>query len=328
MRSIAYCLIVVCGILGFGLNVIAAPVPYDAETCSATDITSDSATLSGKAYDSFSSPGSPMIVWFQYGTVSGLYSGTSTTQNVTSGAVTEISVGVSGLSLHTSYYYRIAAQSQYELLYGRERSFVTLPTTSTTTETIPMISSTSGSGCHSASGKITDAITGKGIESAMVMGGLGISSTDASGFYSWFDPEEIMCCGGSYTLTASADGYISQSQSIEIDPQQEGTLNFELQPICVAEKITIFPRILKIERGQSSEVTITLEGDNCVPEGKTVTATIGKAGKRRISISSASEVTDANGEAKFTIAAKDKIGKARIIIKTGNLKKTILVKIK
>lgn len=328
MRSIAYCLIVVCGILGFGLNVTAAPAPSDAETCSATDITSDSATLNGKAYDSFSSPSSPMIVWFQYGTASGLNSGTSTTQNVTSGVVTEISVGVSGLSPHTSYYYRIAAQSQYELLYGRERSFVTLPTTSTTTETTPMISSTSGSGCHSASGKITDAITGEGIESAIVLGGLGMSSTDASGFYSWSDPEEIMCCGGSYTLTASADGYVSQSQSIEIDPQQEGTLNFELQPICEAEKITIFPHILKLKSGQSSEITVLLEGDSCVSEGKTVTATIGKAGKRRISISSASEVTDANGEAKFTIAAKDKIGKARIIFETGNLKKTILVKIK
>src|SRR3990170_3034985 len=179
MRSIAYCLIVVCGILGFGLNVIAAPVPYDAETCSATDITSDSATLSGKAYDSFSSPGSPMIVWFQYGTVSGLYSGTSTTQNVTSGDVTEISVGVSGLSRHTSYYYRIAAQTQdrYTLFYGRERSFDTLPTTSTTTETTPMISSTSvvDFGCHSASGKVTEAITGEGIENAMVEGGAGMS---------------------------------------------------------------------------------------------------------------------------------------------------------
>ena len=328
MQKIAYCLIVVSGILGFGLNVTAAPVAYNAETCSATNITSDSATLSGKAYD-FSGSGSTMIVWFQYGTVSGLYSGTSTTQNVTSGTVTEISVGVSGLSPHTSYYYRIAAQSQYELLlYGRERSFVTLPTTSITTETTPMIFSTSESGCHSASGKVTDAITGEGIESAIVMGGLGMSSTDASGFYSWFDPEEVMCCGGSYTLTASADGYVSQSQSIEIDPQQEGTLNFELQPICEAEKITIFPHILKLKSGQSSEITVLLEGDSCVSEGKTVTATIGKAGKRRISISSASEVTDANGEARFTIAAKDKIGKTRIIFETGNLKKTIVVKIK
>lgn len=172
--------------------------------------------------------------------------------------------------------------------------------------------------------------TGQGIKKAIIRNESWMVFTEVGGSYLWDGPEDYSVCWEIvYTLTASANGYLSQTKSTSLSETDcSETLKFELQPICVAEKITIFPRILKIEREQSSEVTITLEGDNCVPEGKTVTATIGKAGKRRISISSASEVADENGEAKFTIAAKDKIGKARIVFKTGNVKKSILVKIK
>ena len=46
-----------------------------AHTYGATDITSKSATLIGKAYDDFASSSSPMIAWFNYGTASGLYIG-------------------------------------------------------------------------------------------------------------------------------------------------------------------------------------------------------------------------------------------------------------
>ncbi len=88
------------------------------------------------------------------------------------------------------------------------------------------------------------------------------------------------------------------------------------------------PKRLILQRRQSGEVTVTLKGDNCVPEGNTVIATIGKAGKRRISISSASEVTDANGQAKFTITAKNKIGNAKVTFNVDSLKKTLIVKVK
>lgn len=181
-----------------------------AHTYGATDITSNSATLIGKAYDDFTSSSSPMIAWFNYGTASGLY-------------------------------------------IGR-------------TQTISNYSSD----CHAASGKVTNVINGKGIEKAMVIGrGLGgIFFTNEDGFYSWSDPEEIMCCGNTYTLIASADGHISQEKSIDIEPQVEGTLNFELRPrtnICAVKKIKLSPGKLMLKRGQSDEVTVTLDGDNCIP---------------------------------------------------------------
>lgn len=135
-----------------------------------------------------------------------------------------------------------------------------------------------------------------------------------------------------------ADGYLSSTQSVTFgEISCEETLNFELQPIttptpipgCMVEKITVSPGKLKLKRGQSGEVTVALEGDNCVPESKTVTATIGRGdGSKRISVSSTEEVTDENGEAKFTIAAKEKIGNAKVIFKVGSLKKSIIVKVR
>lgn len=342
---IVYCLLGIYGIYGLCLNSIyAAPAAADAATCEVTDITSTSATLHGKAYDYFSDP-STLVVWFQYGTTSSLYSGTSTTQSVNGNNVTSVSIGITGLSPNTAYYYRFVAKSSGGTEYmGREKSFITLSATATPTVTITP-TPFSGRDCHSVSGRVTDVITGKGIKNATVIGGLGISSTDADGFYDWGDPEEILCCGNTYTLTASADGYVSLEQSIDVEPNIVGTLNFELQPIsltptitatpspsqtseCYAVSIKISPKRLILQRRQSSEVIVTLEGNNCVPEGEMITATIGKAGNKRIAISSASEVTDENGQAKFTITAKNKIGNAKITFKTGNLKRSIIVKVK
>ena len=85
---------------------------------------------------------------------------------------------------------------------------------------------------------------------------------------------------------------------------------------------------MRLKRGQSSEVTVTLEGKNCIPEGKAIIATIGKNGSKFISISSTSEIVDENGKARFAITAKNKVGNARVTFKAGSLKKSIIVKIK
>ncbi len=181
-----------------------------------------------------------MTAWFQYGTASGFYRSTSSTQTVSGNEITIVSIGISGLSPNTPYYYRILAQNSELSLYGLEKSFTTLSVMATpTTIAIPTPSFTSG--CHSASGKVTDSMTKNGIENALVIGGLGISFTDANGSYSWSDPEEILCCGDIYTFTASADGYVSQSQSIEIEPYVEGTLNFELRLISATPTPLVSP---------------------------------------------------------------------------------------
>ena len=44
---------------------------------------------------------------------------------------------------------------------------------------------------------------------------------------------------------------------------------------------------------------MTVSGDDCLVAGETVTATTNKAGKKRISISPASAVTDESGEARI-----------------------------
>lgn len=62
-------------------------------------------------------------------------------------------------------------------------------------------------------------------------------------------------------------------------------------------------------------------------EGKTLIVNIRKFGSKSISISSTSKITDENGQAKFTITAKNRIGTARVIFKANGLRKTIVVKV-
>ena len=72
-----------------------------------------------------------------------------------------------------------------------------------------------------------------------------------------------------------------------------------------------------------------MTGENdCPVEGETVTATVNKDDKKRISVTS-SAVTDADGVATFTITGKKKTDdNAKITFKAGSLKKRITVKVK
>ena len=90
----------------------------------------------------------------------------------------------------------------------------------------------------------------------------------------------------------------------------------------------VSPRTLKLKMGKSGVTTVTIEGDNGVLKGKTITATIGKAGIWHALISPASGVTDEHGQAQFTITAKDKTGNAKIVFKSDNLKKSIIVRVR
>jgi len=99
-------------------------------------------------------------------------------------------------------------------------------------------------------------------------------------------------------------------------------------PECKAKRMLVSPRKLRLKRGQSSEVTLTLDGDNCVPTGKTITATIGKFGGKLISISSKSGITDENGKATFTITAKENIGSTKVTFKVGSQKRAIIVRVR
>src|SRR3990172_3861778 len=80
-------------------------LPPTVTTGSATSITLSAATLNGTV----NANGTSTTAWFDYGTVSASYGGSSTTQMVTGTSTTPVSTGISGLSSGTTYYYRVAA---------------------------------------------------------------------------------------------------------------------------------------------------------------------------------------------------------------------------
>jgi uncharacterized protein YfaS (alpha-2-macroglobulin family) len=57
-----------------------------------------------------------------------------------------------------------------------------------------------------------------------------------------------------------------------------------------------------------------------VAEGVKVTASLSKAGKKRVEISPESVETNENGEARFTITAKEKNGNAKVTFKADGIK--------
>lgn len=61
--------------------------------------------------------------------------------------------------------------------------------------------------------------------------------------------------------------------------------------------------------------------------GITVTATVTK-GKKRVSVSPLSKLTDANGQAVFTITATKKTGRADVLFEAEGLKDSVSVKVK
>ena len=97
---------------------------------------------------------------------------------------------------------------------------------------------------------------------------------------------------------------------------------------CEPEMISVNPTSLKIAKKTSEDVTVTVAGaDGCAVEGEPVTVTINPAGKKHILISPESAETDENGEATFTITAK-KTGSARVTFNAGDLRESIVVKVK
>lgn len=97
---------------------------------------------------------------------------------------------------------------------------------------------------------------------------------------------------------------------------------------CNPESMSLSKTKVKIQVSGSDDITVTVVGaDDCPSEGVTVKATISKADMNDIGISSKSKVTDANGEAVFTITGK-KIGKAKVTFAAGTLKKALQVQIK
>ena len=99
-------------------------------------------------------------------------------------------------------------------------------------------------------------------------------------------------------------------------------------PECEVKSMKVLPKRLRLRRGEQGEVIVTLKGDTCVPEGETVTATIGRVDSKRVSVSSTEEITDEDGLAKFIISARDKMGNAKVTFEANNLRKSVVVKVR
>ncbi len=189
------------------------------------------------------------------------------------------------------------------------------------------------------SGSVTDASSSKAIAGATIIadpGGI-LSITDDNGDYIL-----SVSSSGEYTITAIAIGYGPALKPVTVEEGKNVTLDFELlqapppspvptvTPIFTCTEpssIEVSSTKLKLKRMQNHDITVAVKCEDGSPlEGQTITAKVNTAGKGRISVTS-SAVTDANGEATFTIAAKKKAGISRILFKSGGLKKRATVKI-
>ena len=109
--------------------------------------------------------------------------------------------------------------------------------------------------------------------------------------------------GLTFTVTQDGSGCDGEVKDVETD-----TGDFEL--LKLASKVVT--------------VTVT-DGGGCPVADVKVSARIKGAGKKRIGISPSSETTDENGNAVFTITAKNKTGKAKVKFKAGRVKKQLTV---
>ncbi|MEK7291111.1 MAG: carboxypeptidase regulatory-like domain-containing protein, partial [Planctomycetota bacterium] len=198
--------------------------PPTVTTGNATNVSFASATLNGTV----NANGLTTTAWFNYGTNSGSYTHTSSTQTISGSSDTAISISISGLTAGTKYYYTLAAKNSAGTSYGSEASFTTA------------------------------------------------------------------------TVTAT----------------------------CEATSISVSPDSLTLAANKSADVIVTVTGtDGCYVENETVTATIDATSENYIAVSPASQATDANGQAIFTITALNNSGNAAVVFQAGSFIKIVTVSV-
>jgi hypothetical protein len=191
-------------------------------------------------------------------------------------------------------------------------------------------------------GQVTDATTGDGIVGATVTADGQTTTTITGGAYAFQG-----IAAGDYTVTASATGYISGSQAATVTGGETIRVDFALvpgvatptpvasptptPPPCVPVELDAAPEPLKLLREASASETVTVTcGDGSASDNRLVTATV-KSGKKRIVVSPPSALTDANGQAQFTITATKKTGNAKVKFQDAarsDVKDTITVKVR
>ncbi len=179
--------------ISLGITTVSKPT---VTTSSAADVTGNSAILNG----SVNLNGLSSAAWFDYGTTTGSYTGTSTAQIVTGTSTQTVGIPISGLTPSTDYYYRIVAQNGYGTSYGSEETFTTAPPD--TTAPSGSISINSGAS-HTNSGTVT----------------VGLKATDESGVTGYYLSE------GSTKPSATASGWTSVTQAASYSGSATYTLS-------------------------------------------------------------------------------------------------------
>ena len=85
---------------------------------------------------------------------------------------------------------------------------------------------------------------------------------------------------------------------------------------------------MKLKRKSSEKVTVTVTGsDGCLVEGDIVEAKIDKSGKKYVAVSPKRATTDANGQARFKIRARERKGSATVTFICEEMEETVTVKV-
>lgn len=180
-------------------------------------------------------------------------------------------------------------------------------------------------------GRVTDAGTGAGINGATVT----VESTGQTGTTASVQGQDGIYAiqnvpVGAQTLTAEAAGFTSSSQDVTVvaGNPNPGTganiFNFAMasgtptptptptpEP-CVPFKMTAGTKPLKIVKEQSADEVITVVCSTGEASANRLVQALVTSGKKRITVSPPSALTDANGQATFTITATTKTGKAKV----------------
>lgn len=188
------------------------------------------------------------------------------------------------------------------------------------------------------SGVVTDAITKEGIGGATIIVEPGnfTATTDTTGHYVVTD-----LCFEEYVVRVAANSYYPSEAKLTLREGSFAVVNFELEPVVArgtpsleptpvrvcteANAIEVSVDKLKLTKKKSSDITVTVICEDGSPlEGEEVTAIVRGRGKRVVKVTPLL-VTDASGTAVFTVTAKNRHGRVRVIFKVGSLEKQVKV---
>ncbi|MBU2263459.1 carboxypeptidase regulatory-like domain-containing protein, partial [Patescibacteria group bacterium] len=148
------------------------------------------------------------------------------------------------------------------------------------------------------SGNVTDAGTLLPISGATVTDGTRVTTTDINGYYVISSVPE-----GAYTVSVSATGYQSNSQSVTVVGNTNTTANFSLQTVSQATIVSIDTITYTTEGGKNNDkhlnIAISLVDDlSNVVSGASVSIDLSRDGSV---VGSGTGTTDSNGVVIFTL---------------------------